>query len=142
MSGPPDWYDHVNAAVRKMGLEMRYFTDFQDRQDVVDAYLQTDIQFQWCYGMPEKLEYTKNPMRVINGLSFGIPMVSSPAPAYVAECAGSFVQAESIDLAMEAIDQLRRLEDCYGWCGQYGPALAEPYHLTHVAESFRRLSDG
>lgn len=141
MTGLPDWYDTVNTAVQNMGLEMRYLTDFQDRQDVVNAYRQTDIQFQWCYGMPHKLEQTKNPMRVLNGLSFGIPMVSNAAPAYVAECAGYFESAATIGDALDAIRQLQTDEARYASYAERGPAFAEPYHLDQIAAQFRRLGD-
>jgi hypothetical protein len=142
MTGLPPWYDTVNDAVAKMGLTMRYFTDFQTREDVVNAYRQTDIQFQWVEGMPEKLAHTKNPMRVINGLSFGIPMVSNRLPAYIAECSGMHVSTETIPDAMTAIHDLATIPDLYGWYATHGPDFAEAYHLDTVAEMFRGLADG
>lgn len=141
MTGLPPWYDEVNEAIHKMGMEMRYFTDFQTREDVVNAYLQTDIQFQWCEGMPDKLEHLKNPMRVINGLSFGIPMVSNKLPPYLAECDGKFVGAERIGEAMDAIRLLQTDDAWYGQFRQEGPEFVKPYHISVIAEAFRRLAD-
>jgi hypothetical protein len=141
MATAPWWFGHVNAAVAKMGLEMRYFTTFKTRQDVVDAYLQTDIQFTWYdKTMPDRWRQMKNALKVVNAASFGIPTVASCEPAYVAECLGRFVFCDSLELAMDSVSALKgpALYDAFT---DGLPAFAEPYHIENIAKRYRELDD-
>lgn len=135
------WPGRIDAAVRKMGLEMRWFTDYEDRADVVAAYQQIDIQFGWREGMVEKLLHLKNPMKVISAGSYGIPTVAKREPAYELETKDEYLGCESIDEAADAIFQLANDPLLYRQYAEMLPPWAEPYHLTHVAEQFRRLGD-
>lgn len=144
-AGPPPWYDEVNTAVHKMGLEMRYFTDFRTRHDVVNAYLQTDIQFTWYDDtMSEKWRRMKNALKVVNAASFGIPTVASFEPAYEAECKGWYRPAQTLPEAMALIEDLKLSMDPVNlprlfWTNAL-PDIAEPYHIDHVAHLYRRLA--
>lgn len=137
MQWRPAWYDRLQTAVQEMGLEMRWYTDFQDRMDVVRAYQEIDIQFAWRDGMPEKLLYLKNPMRILNAASFGIPTVAKREPSFEAECAGHYHACETFE---EALEQIRGLTEGWKNAAQLR-ALAEPYHIEHVVKAFRRLAD-
>ena len=132
--------EKVTAAVEKMGLEMRWCTEFYTREDVVKAYQQIDIQFTWREGMPEKLLHLKNPLKIVNAASFGIPTVANSEPSFLAECRGRFVPALTIDDAIEQIDLLRGDANYYESFAEVGLALAEPYHLERVADLYRGLT--
>jgi hypothetical protein len=141
MPTPPPWYDEVNTAVAKMGLEMRYFTKFRTKEDVVAAYLQTDIQFTWYdETMSDRWRQMKNALKVVNAASFGIPTVASFEPAYVAECKGQFVPCGTLELAFEAIRELQRPALYDVFTGTL-PAFAEPYHIDNIAQLYRKLAE-
>ena len=141
---PPAWADTVSQAVAKMGLEMRYFTDFKTRQDVVDAYLQTDIQFTWYDDtMPDRWRQMKNALKVVNAASFGIPTVASFEPAYEAECRDWYRPAPNLTDAMELIWDLKMSLDGEGlsrlfWT-RHLPDIAEAYHIDNIAQLYRKL---
>jgi len=137
----PPWYDWVNRAMANMGLTMRWVTDFRTRKDVVDAYLDADLQFYWREGMPEKLRHLKNPMRIISAASFGIPTVVNQEPCYAAECDSHYLGFEKIGDALDAVRELQHDPSKYAALAEPGPIWTEPYHLDHVAEAFRRLAD-
>jgi hypothetical protein len=135
------WPDQIETAVRKMGLEMRWFTDYQDRADVVDAYRQIDIQLGWREGMVEKLLHLKNPMKVISAASYGIPTVAKREPAYELEVKDQYLGCDTIAEAADSIFQLAFDRLLYLDYANTLPTFAEPYHLTRIAEQFRRLGD-
>lgn len=148
MPTPPPWYETVNAAVHKMGLEMRYFTEFCTRQEVVDAYLQTDIQFTWYdETMPDRWRQMKNALKVVNGASFGIPTVASYEPAYEAECAGWYRPSSTLADAMDGIWNTKFAMEQGLSFGRVGgsvdhlPDFAEPYHIDNIAQLYRRLAE-
>jgi hypothetical protein len=133
--------DAVTKAVEGMGLEMRWVTDFKTREDVVEAYGGIDIQLVWRDGMPETLLWMKNPMKIVNAASFGIPTVAKPEPAFDAECPNWYLAAHSVDDALAQIHRLKDDADLYAWYADPGPDRAEPYHLDHIAAQYRRLAD-
>ena len=133
--------DSVTAAVEKMGLRMLWCTDFRHRQDVVDAYQQIDIQFTWRDGMPEKLEWLKNPMKIINAGSFGIPTVTKPEPSFEHECFGRYLSAPTIPEALEKIRMLQSNAVLYDSMAASAKALSESYHLDQILPLYRRLAD-
>jgi len=145
---PPAWAETVSQAVAKMGLEMRYFTDFKTRQDVVDAYLQTDIQFTWYDDtMPDHWRRMKNALKVVNAASFGIPTVASLEPAYEAECHGWYRPVSTLADAMDLIWDLRLSMDSPAlalkssfWVNQL-PFIAEAYHIENIAPLYRKLAE-
>ena len=144
---PPAWAETVNQAVAKMGLEMRYFTDFKTRQDVVAAYLQTDIQFTWYDDtMPDHWRRMKNALKVVNAASFGIPTVASLEPAYEAECHGWYRPVSTLADAMDLIWDLRLSMDSPAlalkssfWVNQLS-FIAEPYHIDHIVKQYQELA--
>lgn len=133
--------ERIACSLYKMGLGWRWCTDYQTRHDVVAFYQQVDLQLTWREGMPFVLEQVKNPMKIINAASFGIPTVTQPEVSFVAECAGRFLPASTMDEALEQIDLLRTDPLYYATFADLGPALAEPYHLDHVIPLYRRLAD-
>jgi len=140
MSEIPPWFDLVTDTVTAMGLEMRWFTDFQDRQDVVRAYDQIDIQFAWREGMPEKLLWTKNPLKVLNAGAFAIPTVAKEEPGYDYECPGAYAPCRTLGEAFEQIAALRDPSH-YAALAERAWAVSQPYHLDTIADAFRRLAD-
>lgn len=139
---PPlaDWVDTVASAISKMNLELRVYGNCARRGHVVNAYLETDIQFTWRNDVTERLLYTKNPLKILNAASFGIPTVANIEPAFEYECRDHYFGVRALSEALDAIRELQTNPACYERFAAVGPTLAEPYHVDHIGAAFQRLA--
>lgn len=138
----PWWKDVIERGVTRMGLEMRWVTQYEDRQDVVAAYKDIDIQFVWREGMTDWLLHTKNPLKIINAAAFGIPTVANTEPAYEMECQGRYYACSTIEDALGQLAELRSAAGTSVYTDGSLIQMAEPYHIDRIASAFRRLADG
>jgi len=103
---------------------------YKTRQDVVDAYLQIDVQVI-CRGRDRPL---KNALKIINAASFGIPTIAYPEMGYE-EMAGYYWPATTPDEVRAALWMLQTR----GYQSERLVAKAEEYHIEHIAEMYEGL---
>jgi len=139
--------DNFRERLEKIGLELSYEKDYWDtyrstedkpgRLKVVDFYKTIDIQVVW---RPKVYApYFKNPNKLINAGSFGIPTVSYPEASYVKEWGNDFICATSIDLMIRACQVLKEDDDYYDYWSKRVLAKAEECHKDNIIELYRRL---
>jgi len=97
------------------------------RQDVVDSYKKIGIQVVWR-GIDRPL---KNPLKIINAASFGIPTIALPEIGYE-EMEGYYTRATTIEELWEALknsypEQDRLVEK------------SEEYHIENIAKLYEAL---
>jgi hypothetical protein len=130
----------VTRQITNLGLRMLWCTDFRRREDVIAAYQQIDIQWAWREAMPAALAVLKNPLKIINGASFGIPTVAKMEVSFEAECAGRYLPTHTVEDGIEMVRQLQTDARLYRHLATDGLAMAEPYHLDVIADRYRRLA--
>lgn len=106
------------------------YGDYRTWRDVVDAYLQIDIQVIWRGIVDRPL---KNALKIINAASFGIPTVALPEPCYW-EMEGCYWRAtteaellRTIEVLADGYDEERLVRE------------TEQFHIEKVAAGYLSL---
>ena len=139
--------DKFRAKLKEIGLELLYEQDYWNtyrstadkpgRLKVVDFHKQIDIQAVW---RPKMLSAQfKNPNKLINAGSFGIPTVAYPEDSFLYEWSGNFIPAEDIDGLVENIEILKVNRDFYRSYSRWALALADEYNIDRIAELYKML---
>lgn len=136
--------DELHKALGDIGIDFIAKTDAKSREDVCNFYKSIDIQV--CFRKKSETNPApelRDPLKLINAGSFGIPTVAYPEPSYADEFNGCFVSVQSLSEVLEAC---RCLLDV-GYLPEYNDLSmrardrAEHYHIDHIAPLFRRLLD-
>jgi len=132
-------FDAVGFALDKLGLEFvcKFVDDSTTREDVVEFYKTIDIQL--CFrsprnivGMPPEL---KNPLKIVNAASFGIPTVSYPEISYMREFS-PYLTGRTIDDICSHIERVKKLDvDIRHQLVE----KAKPYHIDKVVDIYRDM---
>ena len=130
--------DELEKKLDKIGMKLKTLIKpkFKDRQEVVDFYKDIDIQLIW---RPEIDDVLKNPLKLVNAMSFGIPTVAYPERNFVVELENYFIKPISISLMITSIDDLKHDSEFYNaWVG-IGLQKAEEYHIDNIAKLYKKL---
>lgn len=131
----PKWFEEE---LKKVGLEFKMLLMQEDsrRIDVVKFYKTIDIQVTFrlpriMQGMPPEM---KNPLKVINAASFGIPTVGFPELAY--EEFPVFVEAKT---AEDLVCSCQRMKEIGSFFKTALLEKAEAYHVSKAVETYKEL---
>jgi hypothetical protein len=126
------------AKLNSMGMKLKTLIkkSFDDREEVVDFYKQIDIQVVWRPGSDGVL---RNPLKLINAMSFGIPTISYPEKDFVTELNGYFWDVKSIDEMIDAITILKNNEDVYAMSAIKSLEKAKEYHIDNICQLYLEL---
>ena len=130
--------DEIREKLAKIGMELNFYHQYKTRQNVIDFYKKIDIQIVWRVE-PGYVKMLKNPLKLSNAGSFGIPTVSYPEVSFVGEYDGCFMPATTIDEMVGMIDDLRRDDKLYLEMSRLASDRAEMYHIDRIAELYGRL---
>jgi len=81
----------------------------------------------------------KNPLKLSNAGSFGIPTVAFPEENFVAEFDKCFLPANTVDEVVDSVYQLKTDQSLYNAMVSMARERAECYHISKVAEYYRKL---
>lgn len=134
--------DEVAVVLKRLGLRFLYCNDFKSRQDVIDFYRTIDIQFTYRVENTDNhlCPSLKNPLKVINASSFGIPSVCYPEPSYIKEGI-SFISANSFDSAIKLLFKLKNDNAMYNKYSNMAIQDAKRYHISNIAKLYEGLLD-
>jgi hypothetical protein len=116
------------------GLDLLAYSDFHNRQDVVNFYKMIDIQVIW---RPWK-QALQNPLKMVNAASFGIPTVAYDEDAFK-EMEGCYFSVRTLDEFMDRVESLRNSSSLYSAFSQNCIDKAEDYHISNVGEIYKKL---
>jgi len=124
----------------KIGLKFIYTRHYPTRQDVVDFYKTIDIQVMHKYNRSSAIWMLKNPLKLANAGSFGIPSVAYPEANFLEEFKDCFIEAETFD---EMINQCRKLtenETFYQAVATKALARSRNYHIDKIAPLYKKCT--
>jgi len=121
--------DELRETLAGLGLEWRWYQDYRGPADITEFYQGIDVQVVWRT-MQRPL---KDPEKIVNAMSLGVPTVAYPEPAYQ-EVEGYYWPVRTFDELKAAIEELRQ-----GWDAQRLIDKAEEYHIDSVAKLYRQL---
>lgn len=139
--------DKFDKELRAIGLELIDGRDYwkkhklyPDRLKTLEIYKNFDIQVVWRPQYKYELEAPfKNPNKLENAGSLGIPTVSYPEPSFVREWNRRFIQVDSIQRMIKICDRLKNDSNYYNWYARKALQRAEDYHIDNVAKMYLAL---
>lgn len=126
--------EKLEAKLREIGLDLIVCGDFKKREDVINFYKKIDIQIIW---RPWKRGLS-NPLKIVNAASFGIPTVALDEEA-LHEMEGCYISSATLDSLIENIQLLKSSPALYKKYADFGLEKAEKYHISRVAEMYKKL---
>jgi len=128
--------DKLEKKLDKIGMMLKTFIrpNFKSRQDVVDFYKEIDIQLVW---RPDIDDVLKNPLKLVNALSFEIPTVAYPEMNFVRELEGYFIPITTIDNMIHYVKDLKDFS--YNAWVMNALFKAEEYHIDNIAKLYKKL---
>ena len=121
--------DELRVVLAGMGIEWHWQQSPKTRDEVFNFYTTIDVQVVW-----RKMHRPmKNPLKIVNAMSFGIPTVAYPELAY-REVEGYYWPATTMDELVTAIGQLRQGFDAGRLIDK-----AEEYHIENIAKLYTSL---
>jgi len=136
------WPSHgMQRMVGDLGLEWRFQDNVKSREAVVAYYQTIDIQivFRPTAMRHAEMVWHRNPLKLSNAGSFGIPTVAYPEPAFVQEWAGACVFADTMDKIMREVKRLKDNPSWYAEMADRARLRAAQYHIDHIAGLYEAL---
>lgn len=147
-------YEEIEQKLAKVGLKLickwhasKEFNvnridqkfDYKTREDVVNFYKNIDIQIVWRPIVDINVEELKNPLKLSNAGSFGIPTVSFPEKSFVSEYNDCFIPAKTIDEAISHILELKNNQILYEEYSKKSIEYSENYHIENISKLYLNL---
>jgi hypothetical protein len=119
----------LQRILAEQGLEFRWLRHFRNPPEIVDFYKGLDVQIVWR----RQDRPLKNPLKIVNAASFGIPTVGHPEVAYQ-EMDGYYWPVTTFAELVDVIGRLRQ-----GFDAQRLIDKAEEYHIDNIAPLYGGL---
>jgi len=123
----------IKRRMAKIGLEFDPRFHYKDREEVVEYYKTIDLQMVWAYGD----RVIKNPLKLINAASFGIPTVAKQIKAYE-EFEGFYVPVHTMEELYTEIEKFKNVDYYNEWSNKVFNE-AEKYHIDNIAKMYKQL---
>ena len=121
--------DELQRILENQGMEFRWLRRFRNPPEIVAFYKGLDMQIIWR----KQNRPLKNPLKIINAMSFGIPTVAYPEIGY-SEVEGYYWHIYDLGELPSIIKQLRD-----GFNAQRLINVADDYHIDIIASLYREL---
>ena len=121
--------EELKKMLARLGIEFKWKTRFKNPADVVAFYEGLDLQIVWRM-MDRPL---KNPLKIVNAMSFGIPTVGYPEMGYK-EVDGYYWPVKTIEELEATIKKLQK-----GFDADRLIEKAEEYHIDNISKLYGQL---
>jgi len=131
--------DDMEERFAKIGLKFVYTRKYKTRQDVVDFYKTIDIQVMHRYTRHTATWMLKNPLKLANAGSFGIPSVAYPEVNFIEEFKDCFAEAETFDEMINQCKMLKEHNSYYRTMAAKARLRSKHYHIDKIAPLYKKL---
>ena len=132
-SGFPLSVEEVKKKLKAIGVDFITNFTYKNRRNVNDHYKKVDVQIIWAVGD----RVFKNPLKIINAASFGIPTVAPRKIAYK-EMEGFYVPVKTLEEMVNEIDKFKDIKYYSKWSEKLIKE-AEKYHIERIAQLYKKL---
>jgi hypothetical protein len=126
--------NEIMERLADIGLKFINYSTYQSRQDIVDFYKTIDIQIAWAV----ENNPLKNPMKIINAASFGIPTIAHRQIGYK-EFEDNYIPVETLDELIKEVKKLKDEKNLYNYWSTKIIGPAEKYHISKIAKMYGEL---
>jgi hypothetical protein len=124
----------LKPELSKRGIELVEYSQFFSRENIIDFYMDIDLQIVW---RPYR-KILSNPLKLVNASSFGIPTVALDEKAFW-ELKGIYIPVGTLESLLEAIDSLVKSPDLYFDYSIRCIEKAEEYHIENIGKLYEKL---
>ena len=129
----------IRKRLSERGMELVEFAKIFTRDDVVNFYKNVDIQIIWRPYMDASKNKLRNPMRIINASSFGIPTIMYEEKS-AEEMKGCYIPVHTLDEFLVEVDKLRSNPKLYEKYAKRCIEKSEKYHIDNIAKLYKSLA--
>jgi len=133
-------FNDLKERLAKIGLEWTFSQQYKNRFDVINFYKTIDIQI--IYRPFTNWPLLRNPLKLENAGSFGIPTVAYPEESYDDEWKDSYIRAMTVDEIINQVRELKENPDYYADISQRALKRSEDYHIEHISKLYLKLAGG
>lgn len=130
----PPLPQELKGELAKRNMRLIEFSGFFSREDIIDFYMNIDIQIIW---RPYK-KILSNPLKIVNASSFGVPTVALKEEAFneVPDC---YLPVHNLEGLLFQIDMLRTEKKLYKQMHDDCLKASEKYHIENIAKLYTKL---
>jgi hypothetical protein len=136
--------ESLRQALKPYGLSLLCKYDFSGAEDVAKFY--RDIDIQVCFrpdcvhlALETVMPMLKNPLKLANAGSFGIPTVSYPEISYMDEFGGAFKAVCHAQEIVPAIVELANEKQYYADLSEAALETSKAYHIDNIVKLYEEL---
>lgn len=129
----------LESRLLERGMKLIKFSEFFIRQDVVDFYMQIDVQIVWRPYQDYRKDILMNSLKLQNAASFGIPTICYDEPVFE-EMDGCYIPVKTLDEFLDALDNLRNNPNLYKQYAERCLEKAEEFHIEKIGELYNNLT--
>lgn len=136
--------DVVTKYLNKLGLKFIMKTEFETREDVLEFYRKIDVQlaFRVPGSVHMLVSQLKNPLKLCNAGSFGIPTIAFPELSYVDEWSGYFFPIGSMDGVIYWLTKMLDDFEVYKSMSEAAMHRARYYHIDNIIKKYKEAFYG
>ena len=131
--------EDIKEQFAEVGLDFKYNKKYKTRLDVIDFYKSIDIQIMNKYIRHKAIINLKNPLKLANAGSFGIPTVAYPENNFIKEFGGCFIEARTISEMVQHCKDLKEDKTLYQDISGKVFLRAQDYHIDKIAPLYNEL---
>ncbi len=126
-------------ALKELEIDFKMMFQYPNRQSVIDFYSDMDLQLTFRLDAVdgEVRSELKNPLKLNNAGSYGIPTAAWPEVNYLTEWKGDFWEVESIDDIVSVIKSMTF--ESFSAMRQRAMERAERYHIDKILPLYLEL---
>jgi len=124
----------LREALAERGIELLEFSNFFSRKDIIDFYMNIDVQIVW---RPYR-KILSNPLKIVNAASFGIPTIALDEKAFW-ELKGAYIPVGTLEALLVALDELKNNPKLYDEYSSKCIEASERYHISEIAKVYELL---
>lgn len=128
----------LKESLAKRNIELVEFSKFFTREDVVDFYMNINVQIVWRPYADYRKDILMNPRKIVNASSFGVPTIAYDEPSFK-EMEGCYLGVRNLDEFLSKLDDLISSPSLYDEYSQRCLKKAEDYHIENIAKLYLDL---
>ncbi len=125
----------IEEALAKRSIKFIKFSQFTGRQDIIDFYLNIDVQLVWR-PYAKKLS---NPLKIVNAMSFGVPTIAYDEPCFQ-EVKGGYIPVTTMEEFLKEFDKLTKTPKLYEKYNTICLKKSEKYHIDKIGQLYKNLT--